>query len=173
MNPLWSNIFRKSAEKDSLAYFLGTIAVFSELNKKDLTFVESLVHVRRYTAGETIFAEGDIGSGMYIVRSGRVQISSRDANLNDRELAKLGPGDFFGETTLTSPKPRSASARAITSCELIGLFRSDLLDAIHKHPSTSSHILLGLSRVLSERLQTAAQQLRDTGHRKPLSEDRS
>lgn len=161
MNPLWSNIFSKSSKNDSLAYFLSTVAVFADLNKKDLQFIESLVHVRRYSSGETVFSEGDIGSGMYIVRSGRVMITMRDMHLEEQELAQLGPRDFFGETTLTAPRPRSASARAVGNTELVGLFRADLLDAVHKHPATSSRILLGLSRVLSERLQAAALQLRE------------
>jgi len=159
LNPFWSNIFRKAAEAESLPYFLGTIPIFAELNKKDLALIESLVHVRHYTAGETVFTEGDVGSGMYMIRSGRVVITCRDSRQREHELAQLGPGDFFGETTLTAPKPRTATARTVGATELIGLFRADLLDATQKNPAACARLLLGLSRTVSERLQVASQQL--------------
>ncbi len=160
MNPLWSNIFRKKPDEESLAYFLGTVPVFSELGRRELHFLESLVHIRRYSPHETIFDEGDPGSGMYAIRSGRVSISVRTPDGQREQLALLGPGDFFGETTLAAPASRTASSRTLDNTELIGLFRADLLEATHKHPAIANTILLGLSKVVCERLQAAAQEIR-------------
>ncbi len=159
MNPIWSNIFRKKPDQDSLAYFLGTIPAFGELNGRELKFLETMVHVRRYAGGETVFADGDVGSGMYAIRSGRVRIVHHYPDGRQEELALLGPGDFFGESTLTSPTSRSATAVTLETCELVGLFRADLLETMQQHPVIASKILLGLTRVLSERLQTAAHEL--------------
>lgn len=152
MNPFWSNIFRAGGYEDTLAYFLGTVAIFSKLKKRELAFLETIVHVRNYKADEIIFAEGDIGSGMYAIRSGLVKIYSRDENGNELEQAQLEPGDFFGEVALTASRPRIASARALEPTVLVGLFRSDMLEAVRKHPAVSSKILLGLARVISDRL---------------------
>ncbi|MDY6849115.1 MAG: cyclic nucleotide-binding domain-containing protein [Thermodesulfobacteriota bacterium] len=156
MNPIWSNIFRQQPEKDSVAYFLGTIPAFAELKGRDLRYLETMVHVRHYAAGELIFAEGDVGSGMYAIRAGRVRIHRHLPDGGEEELALLEAGDFFGEATLTSPSSRSATAVAIDNCELIGLFRADLMETMQKHPMIASKVLLGLTRILSERLQTAA-----------------
>ncbi|MBE0596054.1 MAG: cyclic nucleotide-binding domain-containing protein, partial [Desulfuromonadales bacterium] len=114
MNPIWSNIFRKR-EEDTLAWFLGNVPIFSELKGRDLAFLEALVHIRRYAHGEIVFEEGDPGSGMYVIRSGAVQVFTRET-----DIALLGPGDFFGETTLTAPTTRTASVRAMEKTELIG-----------------------------------------------------
>jgi CRP/FNR family cyclic AMP-dependent transcriptional regulator len=160
VNPLWGNIFRRKAEEESLAGFLGTVQVFSELKGRELNFLETLVHVRRYSPQETVFEEGDPGSGIYVIRTGRVRIFSRNPEGPDEDLAILGPGDFFGETTLSAPTTRSASARAVETSELIGLFRADLLETIQKHPAIASKLLMGLTRVVSERLQAAAQEIR-------------
>ena len=160
MNPLWSNIFRKAPAEESLAWFLGQVLIFSSLKGRDLAFLEELVHVRRYDPRETVFAEGDPGSGMYVIRSGKVQIFTRNSQGIEEELALLAPGDFFGETTLTAPATRSASARTLETTELIGLFRADLLDAAQKYPVMANRILMGLTRVISERLQSAAQEIR-------------
>lgn len=160
MSPIWSNIFHKTLEKDSLAYYLGQLPMFSELTPREISFLENLVHVRSYRNDEIIFEESDPGSGMYMVRSGSVVIFSRTPQGEVHELANLGPGDFFGETTLTLPAIRSASARTKEATELVGLFRSDLLEATEENPQASCSILLGLTRVMSERLQAAGLEIR-------------
>lgn len=160
MDPLWKNIFRKKLDEESLANFLKNLPIFSELTPRALSSLEDLVHVRNYKAHETIFEEGDPGSGMYMIRSGSVQIYALDQNGVEDELARLNPGDFFGETTLTAPAPRSACARTMEATELVGLFRADILELAERKPAVSSSILLGLTRVVSERLQAASLEIR-------------
>jgi CRP/FNR family cyclic AMP-dependent transcriptional regulator len=152
LNPLWSNIFSKKKQEESLSFFLGTVPVFAELSPKELHQLERLMHPRDYTPFETVFEQGDPGSGMYVIRSGQVQIFSRNAQKEEEELAILGPGDFFGETTLTAPAARTASARTIGKSELIGLFRADLLEMVQKQTEIANKILMMLTRIMSERL---------------------
>ena len=159
MNPFWSNNFRKPGYEGTLAYFLGTIPPFSALNRRELNFLETLIHLRNYHPDEAIFSEGDIGSGMYIIRSGGVRIDMKDEQGENRVQAKLETGDFFGEIALTTPMPRIATATATEQTVLAGLFRADILDAVRKHPAIASKILLGLTRVLCERLQVAGLRL--------------
>ena len=159
MNPFWNNIFRGSGYQDTLAYFLGTVPIFSKLNKRDLSLLETIVHERRYQADELVFEEGDIGSGMYAIRSGQVRIYTKDEQGNELTQALLEPGDFFGEVALTASRPRIASSRTTEPTVLIGLFRADMLEAVRKHPSISAKILLGLTRVISDRLHQSNLQL--------------
>ena len=161
MDPLWNNIFRKKHDEDSLAYFLNNLPMFAELNGRELNVLEKMVHVRNYGVSEIVFEEGDPGTGMYMIRSGGVSILAKNQQGTDDELALLGPGDFFGETTLTAPAPRSASARTTEQTELIGLFRADLLELVERQPTLTSRILIGLTRIVSERLQTASQEIRN------------
>jgi CRP-like cAMP-binding protein len=160
MDPLWNNIFRKKLDEESLAYFLKHLPIFSELSPRALSVLEDLVHVRNYKGHEIIFEEGDPGSGMYMIRSGSVEIYAKDENGVEDELARLTPGDFFGETTLTAPAPRSAFAKTLETTEMVGLFRADILELTERKPSVSSSILLGLTRVVSERLQAASLEIR-------------
>lgn len=160
MDPLWSNIFRKNRDEESLTYFLKHLTIFSDLSPRALAVLEDLVHVRSYNAHETIFEQGDPGTGMYMIRKGSVQIYAKDDHGVEDELARLTPGDFFGETTLTAPAPRSAFARTLEKTELVGLFRADIKELTERTPAVSSSILLGLTRVVSERLQAASLELR-------------
>ena len=156
MNPLWNNIFHKKLEEESIAYFLGSVPIFSDLGKRSRMHLESLMHLRTYKAGEIIFETGDPGSGMYVIRSGAVQIFNRSFNNNGEiELARLGQKGFFGETTLAAPSKRTASARALEPTVLIGLFRADINELAKRSPAIAYKIMLSLSRVISERLHFA------------------
>lgn len=158
-NPFWQNIFRNQAGKQTLAYFLSQIPMFAKLSQRELAFLEKIVHIRNFDADEMVFSAGDIGSGMYIIRSGQVQIFSVDSDGKEHEQALLVPGDFFGEVALTGTRPRSAAARATTATSLVGLFRSDILEATLRHPAPTAKILFGLNRVLADRLLQCSLQL--------------
>lgn len=158
-NPIWQNIFRNQVGKQTLAYFLSHVPIFSKLSRRELKFLEKIVHMRNFNADEMVFSAGDIGSGMYIIRSGQVQIFSLDSDGKENEQAILEPGDFFGEVALTGTRPRTAAARATMATSLVGLFRSDILEAANRHPAPTAKILFGLNRVLADRLLQCSQQL--------------
>jgi CRP-like cAMP-binding protein len=160
MDPLWQSIFRRKLDGDSLAFFLRHLPIFAELSPRSLARLEDAVHQRSYKSHEIVFEEGDPGSGMYMIREGAVSIYTSDDGGNEEELARLGPGDFFGETTLTAPAPRSAGARTLEPTELVGLFRADLLELAEKRPAVANDILFGLTRIVSERLQAASLEIR-------------
>jgi len=161
VNPFWHNIFRISGYEQTLAYFLSTVPVFSELKKRELEILENIVHLRSYQTDELIFSEGDIGSGMYVIRSGQVQIFSEDEQSHVTEHARLEPFDFFGETALTASRPRCASARAAEPTVLVGLFRSDVDEALQRHPALAAKTMYGLNRVVSDRLLQSYLQLEE------------
>lgn len=161
MNPFWQNIFRSNRYEQTLAYFLSQIPAFNKLEKKELAILENIVHIRNYQADESVFSQGDIGSGMYIIRTGKVRIYSEDEQNRATELAILGPGDFFGEIALTASRPRCASARTSEQSVLVGLFRADIEEAIRRHPMPSAKIMFGLNRVVSDRLLQCNLQLED------------
>jgi CRP-like cAMP-binding protein len=160
MQNLWDRILRSHKEEETLAAFLQRIPVFSHLKKRDFDYIKTLIHIRTYDPGEIIFEQGDPGSGMYIIRSGHVTLFTRDPRNRREDLSVLGPGDFFGETTIATPAPRVISAACNENCELIGLFRSDLFAVAERRPEIANRILLGLTSVISERLQSAILELR-------------
>jgi CRP-like cAMP-binding protein len=75
---------------------------------------QSKVH---FSAGQTIFREGETGETMYYILSGAVQIVKNFVGV-EREVNVLEPGDFFGEIAILHQRPRAASARAKTDVEL-------------------------------------------------------
>jgi len=90
-----------------------------------------------YDPGEIIFAEGDKGEHMYVVRSGDVEIEQ-----NGKIIETLSGGGIFGEMALIDGSPRSATARAKTACELA--------------PINEKSFLFLVMRTLAERLRRSA-----------------
>jgi CRP-like cAMP-binding protein len=99
-----------------------------------------------FGAGETIFAEGDKGDKMYVIRSGEVEIE-RDGKVVER----LSPGGIFGEMALIDGSPRAAMARAKTACEVAPITEKTFLFLVHETP----FFAIAVMRALANRLRRA------------------
>jgi CRP-like cAMP-binding protein len=158
---IWGNIFRFSKRQESLADVLHNVPVFRDLTPKELRILEGLVHIRTYEAGEPVFLESEPGAGMYVIRSGRVDIKLKYRSEQPLLLAELQAGDFFGEMALLGDSTRSATAIARESSDLIGFFHPDLEELIELRPAIGAKIALGLAHTLAERLRFTNTQLRE------------
>ncbi len=107
----------------------------------------------RVDAGTYLFREGELGTEMYIIRQGSVEIL-QEAGGRPTRLALLEKGDFFGEMSLLEELPRNASARAVTAVELLQISGSTF-DAMLR---ANTEIAVRIMRKLCRRL-------RDTDHR--------
>ena len=170
---IWGNIFRLGSRKESLAEILQNIPLFHDLSPKELRTLEKVVHIRTYEAGEPVFVETEPGAGMYVIRSGRIDIVLNYKMDNRLILSELEPGDFFGEMALLGDSSRSATALARERSELIGFFHPDLIEIINLHPGMGAKISIGLAKTLADRLRYMNEQLRDIwdirgGHEEPV-----
>ncbi|MBX3269352.1 MAG: cyclic nucleotide-binding domain-containing protein [Sandaracinaceae bacterium] len=99
---------------------LATAPLFRPLDRR-----QRLDLVRRFTAhdvaaGVTILEEGTAGRGLFLLLSGEVDVSKRDGS-EKVLLATLGPGELFGEMSLTTDEPTSASVTAATQSTVLFL----------------------------------------------------
>ncbi len=77
-----------------------------------------------YEEGDIIFNEGDVGDYFYIIVSGQVEVLKHKEG-QDRRLAVLSSGEYFGEMAILNDKKRSATVRCLTSCDIIALRNKD------------------------------------------------
>src|SRR5262249_39597455 len=140
---------------------LHNIPLFQELSPKELRILERAVHIRTYEPNEPVFVETEPGAGMYVIKSGRIEVVLKYKSESVMVLSELGTGDFFGDMALLGYTSRSATALARERSELIGFFHPDLLELINLHPDMGAKISLGLARTLAERLRYTNAQLRD------------
>lgn len=148
---IWSNIFKKERKKESNIFIvLHKIPIFKDLNKKELKAIDRILHRRTYNEGEIIFNENEPGVGMYIIESGKVHITLGREN---KLLAVLSDGDFFGEMALLLESPRTATAIAKTPLKMLGFFQPDFFGLIQTQPRTGNKVLNRLAKMIAERLR--------------------
>ena len=134
---------------------LAGVTLFSGLTPAELAVVRNLLHLREYVADEVVFDQGETGHALYLVLAGEVSI--RDPmNSRGADLARLGPGEFFGELGLLDESTRTAQVRALRDCRLAILFREDFTDLMDSHLRIAHKIGRQLLRHLGERLRLAA-----------------
>ncbi len=73
---------------------------------------------KTFPKGSVLFREGDVGREMFVIRSGEVAISKQVRDV-EKQLSTLGPGEFFGEMSIITSKPRSATATVLSDAALL------------------------------------------------------
>ena len=114
----------------------------------DLIRYTSKLDSARFAAGDTIFTKGDVGTAMYIVADGEV-----DVFYDDTRSVRLGAGESFGEMSLIDQRPRSATVTAATDVTLSPVNKATFLVLVQDTP----YFALEVMRSLSDRLRRANQ----------------
>lgn len=96
---------------------------------------------------------------MFIIREGEVSIRISTREGEEKELAVLTDGDFFGELALLDESPRSATALCKTDCSVIGFFRTDLMELIKENPDLGMKIVMKFAEILATRLRKTDKEL--------------
>jgi CRP/FNR family transcriptional regulator, cyclic AMP receptor protein len=129
---------------------LSRIDLFAGLNERDLQLLTSECRERKYSAGSTLFRQGDTGVGLYVITSGRVHITqANDPDKAETDLGTAGPGSVLGEMSLLDDLPRSATVTAIDDVTAILLPVWEFRTTLRTHPD----IALSLLSILSRRLR--------------------
>lgn len=136
--------------------FLRSLEIFQDISGKDLGFLAQSLHARTYHEGEALFMEGDIGRALFILESGKVDITKLDASGKPQHVFTVEPGGFFGEMALLEQLPRSATATATQSSHVHLLYRTKLEEILHRRPRIGVSIMNHLARLLSARLRRAS-----------------
>jgi putative ABC transport system ATP-binding protein len=105
--------------------FLKGVEVFKTLTPTELTQVAERMTKRHYLPDEVVIREGDTGHELFLISEGDVKVER-----SGREVARLGPGDFFGELALLSGNPRNATVVAADPLETYVLGEADFRAAI-------------------------------------------
>jgi CRP-like cAMP-binding protein len=154
IDSIWGNIFKgKNDKNQNIRQFLKNIPLFAQLHKRELKDIEHLVHRRQYKSSEVIFWQNEPGVGMYIVQSGEVGIFQDYNTTEQKQLARLIQGDFFGEMALLEDDNRSATAVALSESHLLGVFHPDLFDLFERKAELGVKVLVILANILAQRLR--------------------
>lgn len=125
------------------------IPLFSGLAPDVLGQLYSSCNTRKLEPREVLFREGEHGSNMYIVSSGKMRVWVTTPSGHDLELVTLGSNEVLGELEIFDGKPRSASAQALEYTVLVAVPRESIFEAIGRSPGVAIHLI----RILSARLR--------------------
>ena len=92
------------------------------------------MEIESHDEGSVVITEGDPGTSMYVIASGEVKVYTRGTAAGTVYLANLGEGDFFGEVSVLTGKPRTATITASQRTELLRLDKEKLDGVLSKHP---------------------------------------
>ncbi|RCV49848.1 Crp/Fnr family transcriptional regulator [Marinitenerispora sediminis] len=124
---------------------LSRAPLFEALDEEGAGALRSSISEVRLGRGQTLFSEGDEGDRLYVILSGKVKLTRTAVDGRENLLMVLGPGEMFGELSLFDPRPRTASAVAVTDAVLAGLGHDDLRPFISSQPEVAVHLLKALA----------------------------
>jgi len=134
--------FYKERVLDTLLATSELFQSFSPLERKEIL---DKFTVEEFPQGAIVMEEGAPGDSMYIIKKGEVEVFTFDAKGAELTLARLKEGDFCGEISLITGKPRTASVKVLQPTELVCLAKNDFDQIIARHP--------GIRKILEETLQ--------------------
>lgn len=109
--------------------------LFEVLTDEEREALVREMELEQHDEGSVIIHEGEPGSSMYLIVSGEVKVYTREpGGSGSVYLAKLGEGDFFGEVSVLTGKPRTATITVSQRAELLRLDKDKLDNALAKHP---------------------------------------
>jgi CRP/FNR family transcriptional regulator, cyclic AMP receptor protein len=112
-----------------------------------------------YPKGATLFVQGQVGRGVFILCTGHVKLSTSSADGRSLILKVAEPGDILGLPSTISGKPYEASADVLEACQANFIARGDFLEFLREHGDAA----LRVAQELSERYQSALDELKNIG----------
>lgn len=139
---------------------LNELGLFKGRKEETLAALELRLDKRSVKAGEKIFACGDAGDELFLIRKGSVRIMLTLAGDKAHHVSSFGRGDFFGEMAFLDADARSADAIAFTDADLFVLSRKTFDAFADEHKKASLKLMEGLASTLASRLRYANTELR-------------
>jgi len=121
------------------------IEMFKLLDEDERAELARVVDELRVIEGQTLFNAGEPGNTLFVVQSGRVELSIKDNAGQKIVLATPEAGDIFGELSLLDSGPRTATAQVLEDGELLVLDRGDLILLFQKRPEAALDMLAAMS----------------------------
>ncbi|MGZ4640071.1 MAG: cyclic nucleotide-binding domain-containing protein [Actinomycetes bacterium] len=130
---------------DASVSLLKQVALFSGLSDKELAAIATLLRERTFSAGTEVVTEGQGGAGFFIVESGTARVTR-----GGKEVARLGPGDHFGEIALIDAGERLATVTATTDLVCHGLTYWEFRPLVQENGAIGWKLLQSMAKMLRD-----------------------
>lgn len=145
------------------AAHLAAVDLFALLPEAERNELGGLSIERVYGAGQTVVRQGRSGESMFVVCQGRVRVTVGEGGV---EVATIGPGGYFGEMSLLTGDPRTATVSAVEDCQLLEITADDFRRIALVHPE----VLLRVTEAVESR-RSGLERTRNVSTASALSEE--
>jgi CRP/FNR family transcriptional regulator len=128
---------------------LAQVPLFQNLTKHELQTLSVNCRERDYPTGATLLRQGETGIGLFIITSGKVQISQQAPDGSVRDLGTFERGAVLGEMSLLDDLPRTATAVAVEPTQALAIPVWDFRAVLREQPE----IAIKLLAIMSQRLR--------------------
>jgi CRP/FNR family cyclic AMP-dependent transcriptional regulator len=132
-------------ENEAIMTMLEKNPLWAGLDRKDLKAIVKVAEECKFETGDIVLGRGEGGVGFYLIRDGSVEIKS-----DGKILAKLGPGQFFGEMAILDNQPRSADVVAAEPSRCLIVSEWSFKALISENPKIALNMLQEFARRLRE-----------------------
>ena len=132
----------------SFESMLARTELFEGLDDAELGPFAAKCQLHTYQAGQEITRQDELGTGLYIVTKGEVDVVAKRGTPEENVIATTGEGGFFGDMALLLEHPRSATIVAKDYTECLVLLRWDFKDIALEHPK----VIWNMLQVVAQRL---------------------
>jgi CRP-like cAMP-binding protein len=130
-----------TTQRLDLSAVLGNTALLSSLSQQELQMLTARTVLKRFSAGELLFSEGEPCNGLHIIVCGKVRIFKTSVNGREQVLAMNGPGESVAELPVFDGGPFPASAVATEETEIAFISRRDFQAYCMEHPEVALKVL--------------------------------
>jgi small-conductance mechanosensitive channel len=147
---------RKTADPaaENLALLRGLV-LFKTLSEEQSGQLAARLKTEYFARGETICRQGDTDTTFYVIKTGQVEVAARTATGQVAFTGQLSAGEFFGEFSLMTGEPRSATVTAAEPTEVLTIGKNDMRRALEASPELGESI----SRMLAARREQLREHL--------------
>lgn len=124
----------------------GPGGFFEELDSRDRDAITSASRRRQYAAGSTLMYEGQEGTEVLVLLTGRVKVSYLTRDGREVILDFRGPGDLLGEMAVVDGNPRSNTVTAIESVEALAMSAAAFTALVTHSPTLANQLLQNMIR---------------------------
>lgn len=155
MKYLWLANPMSGVRKGSIPRFLRNVELLKNFSDNELRILAKYMHSRKFSDGEVVFRQNEIGIGFYFIYSGSIDLTFSDGSVEheNKNFLELEEFNYFGELALLQENhQRTATASSKNRSELIGIFKPDLEILIEHHPRIAAKLIQSISLAIADRL---------------------
>ncbi len=127
--------------------------LLEDLDNQELARISKLIEKLHFKKGESIFKEKDDTKGLYLIHSGKIEITKVTSDGWKQTLAAFSKGHFFGELSILEKRKHEASAAAVENTDILLLSKKDFEKMEKEDPELAFKVMKKIALVMCKNLR--------------------